>query len=223
LVMNATMIICDLDGTLIDSRRDLAKAVNLTRLDHGLPELDEATVTSYIGNGVRKLVERSFRDSDVDIDAALRGMGSHYREVMLDSTFAYPTVATGLELLKSRGFKLAVVTNKAHVYVGEILKALGLLDFFDSIRGGGDELPLKPDPAMLFAVAEDCGTVTENGWMVGDHHTDIVSGRAAGMKICFANYGFGDAKGRDADIAVDSFAEFAEFASRDVSGVFRKP
>ena len=206
-----TIVICDLDGTLIDSRADLATGVNRTRASRGLPELDVDTVTSYIGDGARKLVERSFRGTGVDIDEALEETKRHYRDAMLDQTYAYPTVAEGLELLKSKGFKLAVVTNKPHTHVHAILDALGLLRFFDSIRGGSDELPLKPDPAMLFAAAADCGAETAGGWVVGDNHTDIASARAAGTHVCFATYGFGDAKGLEADMEVGSFAEFAEF------------
>ena len=206
-----TIVICDLDGTLIDSRADLAKAVNLTRRSRGLPELDIPTVTSYIGDGARKLVERAFRGTGVDVDSALEEVQIHYRDVMLDATYAYPTVVEGLETLKSHGFKLAIVTNKPHQHVSAILEALGLLGFFDSIRGGSSELPLKPDPAMLFAAAEDCGAKAGDGWIVGDNHTDIASGRAAGTRVCFANYGFGDARGMESDIEIDSFAEFAEF------------
>ncbi len=210
---NSILVICDLDGTLADTRADLAAAVNRARADCGLDPLDVDVVTSFVGDGVRKLIERAFRGTECDIDAALAAMKRHYRDVMLDSTVLYPTVVEGLEILAAAGAELAVVSNKAHEYCHTILDALGVAEFFSSIKGGGcDGLPLKPAPDMLLAVAEERSVDPSLGWVVGDNHTDIASGQAAGMRTCFAKYGFGHDKGLRSDLTVDSFAEFAESA-----------
>lgn len=203
------IIICDLDGTLIDSREDLATGVNLMRAEYSLPPLDKATITDYVGNGARKLAERALQNTDVDIDEALEVMRNFYTAHMCDQTKLYPTVKEGLQILADKGFKLAVVSNKPQTPSTEILKFLGVAEAFDVILGGGPQYRLKPHPEMLLAAMQQTGTTAENSWMVGDNYTDLESGRRAGMKRCFAKYGFGYQLQEDYDIAVDFFVDFA--------------
>lgn len=206
---NNSVIICDLDGTLIDSREDLTTGVNLMRSQYSLPPLDIETVTDYVGNGARKLAERALAGTDVDIDEALTLMKKFYTAHMFEQTRLYPTVKEGLQILANKGFKLAVVTNKPQEPCEKILQHLGVANVFDIILGTSALYRLKPDPEMLLAVIEQTCSSLENSWMVGDNYTDLESGRRAGMKRCFANYGFGYQMEEEYDAAFDSFADFA--------------
>jgi phosphoglycolate phosphatase len=204
------VVICDLDGTLIDSRADLTAAVNLVRAEYGLSAISINLVTSYVGDGVKKLIERALVGADADLDQAVESMRHHYSKGMLNETYVYSSVFEGLDMLKKAGFKLAIATNKPQKACTAIVKALDLYAYFDVILGGTGDYPLKPDPAMLFLAMKQTGTTLRNSWMVGDNHTDLASGRKAGVKTCYVNYGFGEIGDESFDIQVDSFVKFAE-------------
>lgn len=205
-----SVVIFDLDGTLIDSRKDLTTGVNLMRAEYGLSPLDVYTVADYVGNGARKLAERALKGIDTDVDEALTKMRGYYTEHMFDETDLYPTVKEGLQILKQKGFKTAVCTNKPQEPCLGILGHLGVAEDFDIIMGANPDFTLKPDPAMLEFILRQTGSSPENSWMVGDNYTDLESGRRAGTKTCFCNYGFGYQREESFDVAVDSFGEFAK-------------
>lgn len=204
-----SVIICDLDGTLIDSRKDLTTGVNLMRADYDLPPLDVATVTDYVGNGARKLAERALKGSRVDIDEALSKMREYYAKHMFDETALYPTVKEGIKMLRGKGFKTAVCTNKPQEPCAAILDYLGVAQDFDVILGASTKYVLKPDPEMLLALISQTDSTLEDSWMVGDNYTDLESGRRAGLRNCFCKYGFGYQWEESYDLAVDSFVELA--------------
>ena len=136
--METQLLIFDLDGTLADTRADLATGINLMRKHYGLPPLDMETVTGFVGDGIRKLVERSLQGAAVDLDEALELDRRYYREHMLDRTVLYPGVADGLHKLSAEGHALAVLTNKPGEPARTILKHLGAEKLFFRIAGGGD-------------------------------------------------------------------------------------
>lgn len=204
-------IIYDLDGTLIDSRGDLTAALNYMRGTYGLEPLTIETVTSFIGNGARKLVERATAGHGIDVDEALRRNKEFYAAHKTDKTTLYPGVADGLAQLHAAGIPQAVVTNKHQEAVGEILQHLGVLQYFDHIIGGGGDFPLKPEADSLLHVVEQTGSQVADSWMVGDHYTDLLAGKRAGMKCCHATYGFGDIKDEQFDLEVHLFSDFVRF------------
>jgi phosphoglycolate phosphatase len=201
------VIIFDLDGTLIDSRQDLTTAVNLTRAYYRLEPLSLETVCSYIGNGARKLIERSLPE-DIYIDDAVPIMKRFYYAHFTDETRLYPGVKEGLQKLIDTGRKLAVITNKPNEAAKIVLEKLGVDKYFDEIIGGGGGHPLKPEPDALLYFANKWNANVKESWMVGDHYTDLESGARAGMKCCWASYGFGDPKGHKYDLDAKSFADF---------------
>lgn len=208
--MEKKCIIFDLDGTLIDSRRDLATATNMMREHYGLPPLSVDVVTSYIGNGAAKQAERALKEyPEFDLDEATELLRKFYRENMLAETAFYPGVYEGLENLHSSGWAMAVVTNKPDEHTKAILKHLQVDRCFDFIIGGGSSFPLKPDPAAMNFILENSGSEAESSWMLGDNYTDLEAGKNAAMKTCFAAYGFGDPKDSSYDLKVDSFSEFS--------------
>ena len=134
--MNTQIIIFDLDGTLIDSRRDLAAGVNHMRAHYDLSPLSLEMASSYIGDGVRKLVERSLQGADVDLDEAVRINKEYYFSHLTVYTTLYAGVADGLRRLASAGHKLALLTNKPGDPSRAILHHFELDHFFTSIIGG---------------------------------------------------------------------------------------
>jgi phosphoglycolate phosphatase len=207
----ANGIIFDLDGTLIDSRADLALAVNLTREELGLTAIPQAEVVGYVGEGVRRLLSRAIPELPRQLDQALAINQRHYRAHLLDQTTLYPGVAAALERFRQAGIPLMVVTNKPRGFTDLILDGLGVARFMCAVVGGGDCPGLKPDPAPLLMALEQAGCGAEGAWMVGDHFTDLEAGRRAGMKRCLCRYGFGDPGQETWDLAVDELTELADY------------
>lgn len=202
------ILLFDLDGTLIDSRADLACSVNLLRADFGLPPLPLATVVSYVGDGVRKLLQRSLQDAPAgyDLEDAVRRNQEHYHRHLLDQTTAYPGVVETLTQLKPH-YRLGVITNKPQAAAEKILAGLGILPLLDSLVGGGRTQRLKPDPEPLLLALRETNSVPADSWMIGDHRTDLGAARATGLHACFCAYGFGQQDGLPADAVIQSFPE----------------
>ncbi|MBN2640580.1 MAG: HAD-IIIA family hydrolase [Victivallales bacterium] len=203
-------VIFDLDGTLVDSRADLTTGVNLMRREYGLDAIDIEKVTTYVGNGTRLLCERALQDSKVDVDEALPLMKRFYLEHLLDETALYDGVFEGLEALRKAGIPLAVVTNKPQEPTEAILKGLNVYEFFDFIIGGGAGFELKPAPDALVHILKKSASRPDKSFMVGDNYTDLESGRRAGMRTVFCEFGFGVTAGENYDFAVKSFADLVE-------------
>ena len=202
------LIVFDLDGTLIDSRHDLAGAVNHMRGSMGLEPISTERIVTFVGNGVANLVRRSVADADVDFDEALRRMKRYYAEHLVETTSLYPGVANGLTELDRAGITLAVLSNKPTEASRRILKALGVGERFAEIVGGDSDYPLKPEPDALLALMHKFNCRPEQCWMFGDHYTDLEAARRAGCRRALARYGFGDPREEKFDFEVGSFAEF---------------
>jgi len=199
----------DLDGTLIDSRADLALAVNLTRQEFGLTPKPQEAIVACVGEGMRVLIERAIPERPELWESMLARQRENYRAHFLDETRLYPGVKDALSALRSDGWKLGVVTNKPGVFSRPILEGLGVLNFFGAVVGGGDCPKLKPDPAPLLLAAAQLGvSLDASDWMIGDHVTDLQSGHNAGLRCCFCRYGFGESRGVAYDLAVDRLDEF---------------
>ena len=180
------LIVFDLDGTLIDSRHDLAGAVNYMRGSMGLEPLSAERVVSFVGNGIINLVRRSVADAEVDFDEALRRMKRYYADHLVDTTCLYPGVSAGLKELKESGITLAVLSNKPTAASAKILDRLGVAGFFSDIIGGDGNYPLKPEPDALLALQAKYGFDASSCWMFGDHYTDLEAARRAGFRRVLA-------------------------------------
>lgn len=210
-LMNKQLLIFDLDGTLADTQRDLATGINCMRAHYGLSKLDVDTITSYIGDGIRKLVERSLQGADVDLDEAVALDRTFYAEHMFDETRLYPGVESGLATLS--GHALAVLSNKPGDATRAILKHLGADRFFFRMLGGGDCPNLKPSPDGIDALLAESGFSREDAWMIGDHHTDLEVAHNAGVKSAFVTYGIGHPGEFGADQTFHGFEELVAFFS----------
>jgi phosphoglycolate phosphatase len=186
------LLVFDLDGTLVDSKLDLALSVNAMRNHLGLPPLDIDLIGSYVGQGVRLLVSRSLMPDakEENIEKALSFFLDYYRQHMLDKTFPYPGVADALEHLAAT-HRMAVLTNKPVLFSREMLMRLGFANFFSYIYGGNSFPEKKPDPVGLHRLMEDLNVPAHCTLMVGDSDTDILTGRNAGVLTCGVTYGMG--------------------------------
>jgi len=207
--MEKQLLIFDLDGTLVETQQDLTTGVNCMRAHYDLPPLGVETVTGYIGNGVRKLVERSLQGMDVDIDEALALNTKFYVEHMFDETRFYAGVEDGL--MKLSGNALAVLSNKPGDLTRSVLKHLGADGLFFRMLGGGDLPNLKPAPDGIEVLMAESGINKENTWMIGDHHTDLEVAYNAGVKSGFVTYGIGHAGEFIANQTWHGFQELTDF------------
>ncbi|MEE8256687.1 MAG: HAD-IA family hydrolase [Acidobacteriota bacterium] len=193
------LLIFDLDGTLIDSKLDLALSVNHMSVEMGRGTLDHSTIFSYVGRGAPLLVRRVLGVpspeepvSDVEVEKGLEIFLNYYRDHMLDNTVTYPGVREALDTLKAEGgHTLAVLTNKPVRFSREILKGLGLSHHFVEVYGGNSFEVKKPDPVGIRKLLEDTGAGPRETMIVGDSDTDVLTGRNAGVWTCGVTYGFG--------------------------------
>jgi phosphoglycolate phosphatase len=183
-------LVFDLDGTLIDSRRDITTAVNRIRERYGLPPRTLEEVVGMVGEGARVLVERAFSELPAErLDEALVLYLAAYREVCLDETRPYPGVPEMLAALAGR-YPLALLSNKGEELSRTILAGLGLGGYFREVLGG-DSLPTrKPDPAGLRLLAGRLGVSADRLLLVGDTTIDAETARAAGCPFVLVEWGF---------------------------------
>jgi phosphoglycolate phosphatase len=185
------LFVFDLDGTLVDSKQDLALSVNAMRQELNLAPLPLDQIASYVGHGVNLLVRRALGTyaTDENIEKGLAFFLQYYRHHMLDNTAPYPGVAEALEALRTH--KLAVLTNKPVNFSREMLVRLGFAPYFAFVYGGNSFAQKKPDPMGLHKLMEDLNVPAGQTLMVGDSDTDVLTGRNAGVWTCGVSYGFG--------------------------------
>jgi len=185
------LLVFDLDGTLVDSKQDLALSVNAMREEMRLAPLPLDLIASYVGHGVTLLVRRSLgtQATGENVEKGMAFFLSYYHDHMLDHTAPYPGVAEALE--KLAGHKMAVLTNKPVHFSREMLTRLGFASRFDYIYGGNSFPQKKPDPIGLNKLMEDLQISPRETLMVGDSDTDVLTGRNAGVWTCGVTYGFG--------------------------------
>ena len=186
------LFIFDLDGTLIDSKLDLAHAVNATRAHLDLPPLEHELIFSYVGNGAPVLIRRALgsQASEELVNHALEYFLAYYREHMLDYTVLYPGVRETLEKLDNGERRLAVLTNKPVRISAAILDGLNVGQHFFRVYGGNSFQQKKPDPIGIETLLREAGARKERTLMVGDSAVDIQTARNAGIPCCGVTYGF---------------------------------
>ncbi len=214
------LLVFDLDGTLIDSRKDLVTSVNATLRAFGLPGQDEDRIASYIGDGAAALVQRALAADGADAalaPAALEHFLAYYREHKLDHTRVYSGVVQQLSLLAAQGHvQMAVLTNKPVRPSEEICAALGLAPFFFATYGGNSFATKKPEPEGLLRLITEAGVRPEETVMVGDTDGDVRTARAAGTWSVGCRYGLSphtiaDMEAQEVvDVVVDAPGEWAE-------------
>ena len=186
------LLIFDLDGTLIDSKLDLAHSVNATRAYMGMSPLPHEVVASFVGNGAPVLIRRVLGpEASVDqVAQALDYFIRYYAEHCMDNTALYPGVKEALDELHGQSdVSMAVLTNKPVRISGHIIRGLGCADHFFRVYGGNSFDRKKPDPVGVEKLLEESGAAREMAMMVGDSAVDIRTARNANIRACGVTYG----------------------------------
>jgi len=202
-------LVFDLDGTLIDSKLDLALSIDATLKHMGKPSLPHDLIYSFVGNGAAMLVRRALGDTVTDAEAeeGHRFFLAYYRDHMLDNTVTYAGVREALEALGHH--PMAVLTNKPVRFSERILEGLGIASYFRYVCGGNSFETKKPDPEGMNAILRSFGMSPREAMLVGDSDVDVRTARNAGAWACGVSYGLGleSLRANPPDLMLDSLAE----------------
>ncbi len=207
----------DLDGTLINTITDLGNACNYVMKKHNFSaEWSEADYKRFVGNGMKKLVERAFNNTlnETELNSILKEFKDYYNKICLDNTDAYDGIKEQLSVLKERGIKLAVITNKAEEAARYIIETIFKKGVFDVIIGQREGLPVKPDPAGLFLALDELGFGIDEAVFFGDSNVDIQTAKNAKIKCVGVTWGFRSRKeleNEGADNIIDSPEEISKY------------
>jgi phosphoglycolate phosphatase len=184
------LLIFDLDGTLIESKWDIATAVNLTLADLDLPQRSQEEIFGFVGDGIKRLLRIAVgEENQFRYEEALKVFRGHYLAHCLDRTRFYPGIETVLTHFAHK--HKAVATNKSLEYTTKILKGLGNHHFTYTV-GGDNGYGLKPEPGMLHRIMEALKVSRDRTVLIGDSTNDINGGHNAGIKVCAVGYGMGN-------------------------------
>lgn len=191
-----SLIVFDLDGTLVDSRLDLAESTNEMLGTYGAPALPVDAVAAMVGEGAKVLVGRALQAAGVEADVpdALARFREIYDRRLLVHTRPYSGIEEVVSAL-AKDHTLAVLTNKPEAPSRRLLDAFGLSPHFQEIVGGDSGASRKPDPAGLQKLMTTFGAESTGTWLVGDSMIDVETARRAGVRMCVALYGFGQLRG----------------------------
>ena len=217
------MVLIDVDGTLVDSVPDLAYCVDEMMKQLGMPVHGEAKVREWVGNGVERLVRRALIGKlEGEPDEGLYQKAypiflDLYTENTSKRSCLYPGVKQGLEYLKSEGYKIGCVTNKAAQFTEPLLDDLGVSDYFSIVISGDTLEKKKPDPMPLLHAAKHFNVAPEQALMIGDSISDVKAARAAGFRIVCMTYGYNhgvDIREAKPDAVMDSMAELPDLLAK---------
>jgi len=189
-------VLFDLDGTLVETRQDIATGVNLLLVERGYAPMPVDAVARYVGHGARNLITRCLEESGApsssadDLEQALHRFRIHYGAHLLETTHAYPGIPDLLGRLARAGIALAVVTNKPEDLSRGILRGLDLSRFFRVVIGGESLPERKPHPGPLLQAREELAAQQGETLMVGDSTIDIEAARAARVAVAAVTWGF---------------------------------
>jgi phosphoglycolate phosphatase len=206
-------LVFDLDGTLIDSKLDLALSIDATLKHMGRASLPHELIYSYVGNGAAVLVRRALGDTVTDAEAEQghRFFLAYYREHMLDNTVTYPGVREALEALGHH--PMAVLTNKPVRFSEKILEGLRIASHFRYVYGGNSFETKKPDPEGMNTILRAFEIEPRRAMLVGDSDVDVRTARNAGVWACGVSYGLGleSMRAHPPDLMLDNLAELPAY------------
>jgi len=208
------VIVFDLDGTLVDTARDIVDALNVLLEEEGLAALPLEIGRNLIGGGARALIERAFARAEVPLTAArldalhARVLALYGPRIALHSR-PYPGVEATLAALAAAGARLVVCTNKQSALSQSLIAQLGLDRFFTAVVGPDTAAARKPDPRHLLAAVRAAGGDAARAVMVGDSASDAQAARAAGIPLILVSYGYTEIPPAELlpDLLIDHFSE----------------
>ena len=195
-ITDIKLICFDLDGTLVNSVPDLRLALNSMLEDLSLPNVNGLIVKTWVGDGITKMVERCLLHvqdktiSDVELIEAVAIFEGYYRQFLNTESGLYPAVKSTLFSLQDKGYKIALITNKAEKFLPELLRYFGINRCFDLLIGGDTLAKNKPDPMQVNHACEHFNVSHSQTMMVGDSRNDILAGQNASVKTIALTYGY---------------------------------
>ncbi len=210
--------IFDLDGTLGDTRASLVYSVGLTLKEMGLPGITDEQCIRFVGNGARRLMEKSLAAARAGAEARIEeGMQIYGRVFDKNCTYQvvpYDGTREVLHAMKDKGLKLAVLSNKPHRQTVKVVNAMYGEGLFTYIQGQKEGIPRKPDPAGIQYALEKLGVCIQDCLYVGDSEVDALTGRNAGIKTVCASWGFRtkeELKAAGAEYIIDKAEELLKY------------
>jgi len=213
-------VVFDLDGTLIDSKKDIATALNKTFIEMDYEPLPMETIAGFVGNGVAPLIRRAVEVAGHTerLEEVMTLFRRHYWDHLLDSTRLFEGVSETLEKLDGR-YHMGLVSNKPERYTKRIVAELGLAPFVGNAVFGGDTLPVKkPDPSALLEISRIYSTPASRMLLVGDSAVDVQTAKNAGARSVGVTYGFRDVRelvDAGADALIGQFSGLVEILGVD--------
>lgn len=187
-------LIFDLDGTLVDSLPGIAASLNRTLSAHGLPGHSDAMVRSFIGDGLRNLIQRAAPQGadPARIESLLGLYRKDYKLSWASGSHVYPGIPQMLEEMQRSGFTMNVLSNKVHAFTVEMVRSIFPSIHFAAVLGQREGIPHKPDPAGALQIADMLGTAPENCVVIGDSTMDVQTAANAGMRSIAVGWGYHD-------------------------------
>jgi phosphoglycolate phosphatase len=212
--MTRPTVVFDLDGTLVDTAPDLVATLNTIFKREGIPPVDYQSARNMVGGGARVMIERGLATTGRklpagDVERMHKGFLDHYAAHIADESRPFEGVEAALDELSTKGFCLAVCTNKLERLATQVLDALNLSSRFAVICGADSFGIAKPDPTVLHRTITLAGGLPERAVMVGDSLTDIATARAAAVPVIAVDFGYSETAVAEfsPDHVVSSFAE----------------
>ena len=189
-------LIFDLDGTLVNSLPGIVGSLNRALTAHGLPAHSHAAIRSFVGDGLRSLVQRAApaAAAPATLDELVMFFKNDYELSWAEGTQAYPGIHNMLDELQTSGHQLAVLSNKTHQFTETMTRAVFPRIHFAKVLGQQDGIPHKPHPAGAFQIAHTLGVALENCIMIGDSTIDLETAANAGMPAIAVAWGYHDRK-----------------------------
>lgn len=210
--------IFDLDGTLGDTRASLVYSVGLTLKEMGLPGITDEQCISFVGNGARYLMEKALAatggGNEARIEEAMEVYGRIFDRHCTYRANPYNGILELLHVMKDRGMKLAVLSNKPHRQTLKVVHAMCGDNLFAYIQGQKEDIPRKPNPAGILYALKEMGVQKEECLYVGDSEVDAATGRNAGLKTICVSWGFRtkeELKAADAEYIIDRAEELLKY------------
>jgi phosphoglycolate phosphatase len=205
--MQIKLIIFDLDGTLVDTSRDITNALNYAFKPYGLKELSVEDTIKMVGEGITRLIEKLLGDEKIQMrDIAIKRFLDYYSKHLIDYSSIYPHVRETLQKLND--YKKAVISNKREYLSTRLLDKLGLLKYFDLVVGSDTTSERKPSAIPVIYVFTKLGVNPDESIIVGDSNYDIEAGKKAGLKTVAVTYGYRKKQYlMDADYIIDSIKD----------------
>ncbi|MFT5636742.1 MAG: phosphoglycolate phosphatase [Cognaticolwellia sp.] len=222
---NKTVLLFDLDGTLVDSAPDLAAAINQMLLALNLTTFPQEIIRGWVGNGAKTLVERALHHSlnnntaldnslsEAKVNKALAIFLNYYQQCLCVESSLYTGVRETLVALKNQGYRLAIITNKPTEFIEPIVTGFGLKGLFELQLGGDSLIERKPHPLPLLHACETLKVSVAQCIMIGDSKNDILAAKAANIESIGLTYGYNygeDIRVYRPDWCLDTFAELLD-------------